>query len=160
MEVEQNQKTTLFWFKFLMIFKIIYAFFPILTSYAYELGSFFEEDNLSISEFNEKEIFLYEGIFSLSEEQLYILLALVILHPILLFFRFRIAKVTLPFFILLSLIFGIQGILFPFEFYPFTGLDSYVEGIADGLLIYLCYFSSIKNTFNRKSFPKFIKKKT
>ena len=96
----------------------------------------------------------------LPEEQMYILLAIIILHPILLFFRFRIAKVTFPFIILLTLVIGVQGVLFPFEYDPLLGLDTYIEGIADGLLIYFCYFSSIKNTFNKNSLPRLIKKKT
>ena len=160
MKTSDNQEKTLFWFKSLIICKMIYAFFPIFTSLAYELAPYFEDNYPSITEFNEKELFLFDGIFSLPEEQMYLLLAIIILHPILLFFRFRIAKITFPFLILLSIIVGIQGILFPFEVDPLLGLDTYLEGIVDGLLIYFCYFSSIKNTFNRKSFPQFTKKNT
>ena len=159
MQVNEKQSDTLFWFKLVIISNLLIVFFPDVLMWAYEFEKYFGFNFPEIVELNEKELVLFDGFFLLAEEELYILLFIFIIHPILLFFRYRISKLMLPLIILLYLPLGVQGIFMEIIYDPFDSITSYIEGISVGLIIYFCYFSSIKDTFNRSIIPQFLKSK-
>ena len=159
MKVKESNDNTLVWFKIIVIFDVLYILLPSLTVWAYELNNYFEDNYAAIVEFNKKELTLFQGTLNISHEDFLILLVIYTIHRILLFFRYGFAKIILPFFILLDLILGVDGILMPMEHNALLGIDNYLKGTFIGFLIYFCYFSSIKNTFKRNSVPEYEKLK-
>ena len=159
MKVKESDDNTLMWFKIIVIFDVLYILLPSLTVWAYELSNYFEDNYAAIVEFNKKELTLFQGTLHISHEDFLILLLIYTIHRILLFLRYGFAKAILPFFILIDLILGVDGILMPMEHNALLGIDNYLKGTFIGFLIYFCYFSSIKNTFKRNSVPEYEKLK-
>ena len=141
------QKSYLFWLRILIFLYYFLTFFPIIFVWAYELEDYFGINYPAIAQFNELELSLSEGSFLLSENQTYILIAIIMITGILLFFRFKIGKIFLIPIILWEALYSIEGLFDVMYYHPLFPLINYINGFLIGIIFYLTFFSPIKNIF-------------